>query len=130
MTDVEGLGGSLEGRFLLHIPFEAAWLCLGMIRYPPFKTTQQQSRTTAQKNKSEGSLLPCNRLSRNTRVKVTPVARPLLKVPAQKLCRFEHCVLTSSKCVRIPTPKSFSAVRDAFSNVYAEKEGAGLAQAV
>jgi hypothetical protein len=63
-------------------------------------------------------------LLRDTRVKVTLVARPLLTPVAQKLCRCEH-VLTSRTCVHSRTfftLKSFAAVREAFSNAKPEKE--------
>jgi hypothetical protein len=49
---------------------------------------------------------PCNRLSqppRDTRVKATLVARPLLTPSAQKLCRCLHYVFTSRTCVHSRT---------------------------
>jgi hypothetical protein len=79
------------------------------------------------KIKSEAGPPPCNRLSpRDTRVKVTLVARPLLTTAAQKLCRCEHSVFTSRTCVHSRTfPRidiSFAVVREAFSNAYPDKE--------
>jgi hypothetical protein len=55
------------------------------------------------KMKFEVGSLPCNRLShpvRETRIKITLVARPLLTSLAQKLCRCGHRVITSWNCVR------------------------------
>jgi hypothetical protein len=65
--------------------------------------------------KLETGLSPCNRPSqtpRNTRVKVTLIARPLL---TRKLFRCEHGVFTSRKCVHSQT--SFAA----FSNAYPDR---------
>jgi hypothetical protein len=54
------------------------------------------------KIKSEAGPPPCNRLSqphRDTRVKVTLVARPLLTQGAQKLCTWERGVFTNRTCI-------------------------------
>jgi hypothetical protein len=52
-------------------------------------------------------------LPRDTRVKVTLVARPLLALVAQKLCRCGHCVHEQN--VSLFTHKSFAPVRVPFS---------------
>jgi hypothetical protein len=72
---------------------------------------------------------PCVMLSpnlhRNTELKVTLVARPLLTPVAQKLCRCEHGVFTTKRMFILEhyfAPKSSAAVREAFSNAYPDKE--------
>lgn len=62
---------------------------------------------------------------RETRVKISLVARPLLTKVAQKLCRCEHWVFTSRKCVileRYFASKSFAVVREAFTNACPDNE--------
>jgi hypothetical protein len=66
----------------------------------PIKT-QPNNNHCDTKMKSEAGPPLCDRLSqlppRDTRVKVTLVARPLLTLIAHKLCRWEHDVFTSRR---------------------------------
>jgi hypothetical protein len=64
------------------------------------------------------------RLSRDTRIKVTLVARPLLLPFAQKLCRCEHDAFSSRTCVHSWTLLriEIASVRKAFSNAYPDRE--------
>jgi hypothetical protein len=62
---------------------------------------------------------------RDTRLKVTQVARPLLTPVALKLCRCEHGVFTSRACVILEHSfswTSFAAVREAIKSAYPDKE--------
>jgi hypothetical protein len=72
------------------------------------------------KMKSEACPPPCNRLSqppRDSRVKVTLVARPLLMPVAQKICRCEHGVFTYTSLCREFSIKEFIGItREAWRN--------------
>jgi hypothetical protein len=90
--------------------------------------TQQQPRITVQKwnqKQVHPRVIDSPSLSRDTRVKVILVARPLLTPAAQKLCRCEHSVLKSRTCIHPRTyfaSKSFAGVCEPFSNAYSDKE--------
>jgi hypothetical protein len=80
------------------------------------------------KMNSEADLPPCKyspSLLRDTRVKATLVARPLLTLVSWKLCSSEHGVFTSRTVFILEhyfASKSFAVVREAFSNVYRDKK--------
>jgi hypothetical protein len=67
------------------------------------KRNPQKNHVLPCKNKiiirSTPGVIDCLSLSRDTRVNVTLVARPLLTTVAQKLCRCEHGLLTSRTSV-------------------------------
>jgi hypothetical protein len=71
-----------------------------------FKTQPNNNHVLGTKMKLEACPSPCNRLPnipRDTRVKVTLVARLLLMPVARKLCRCEHDVFTSRTCAHSRT---------------------------
>jgi hypothetical protein len=68
------------------------------------------------------SVIYSHNLSRDSRIKVILVARPLLTLVAQKLCWCEHDVFLTIMRVHYFVSKLFAAVREVFSNTYADSE--------